>query len=45
MVHDDIIGDVIMYHMTGYARVGPRLDWKPDLKTNSEIRVADIKFK
>ncbi|SFG92843.1 peptide/nickel transport system substrate-binding protein [Palleronia marisminoris] len=44
-VYEDIIGDVTMYHMTGYASVGPRLDWKPDLKTNSEIRLSDLKFK
>lgn len=45
MVHDDIIADVPMYHMIGYVRVGPRLDWKPDLKTNSEIRLSEIRFK
>lgn len=43
-VYEDIIGDVTMYHMIGYVRVGDRLDWQPDLKTNSEIRLADIKF-
>jgi len=45
VVHDEIIADVPMYHMIGYVRVGPRLDWTPDLKTNSEIRLAEIKFK
>jgi len=45
IVHDEIIADVPMYHMIGYVRVGPRLDWEPDLKTNSEIRLAEIKFK
>lgn len=44
-IYEEIIGDVTMYHMIGYARVGPRLDWRPDLKTNSEIRLADIEFK
>jgi peptide/nickel transport system substrate-binding protein len=44
-VHDDIIADVPMYHMIGYVRVGPRLDWRPDLKTNSEIAIAQIKLK
>jgi len=44
-VHDDIVADVPMYHMIGYARVGPRLDWKPDLKTNSEVAVSQIKLK
>ena len=44
-VHDEIVADVPMYHMIGYVRVGQRLDWKPDLKTNSEIALAQIHFK
>jgi peptide/nickel transport system substrate-binding protein len=44
-VHDEIVADVPMYHMIGYVRVGPRLDWKPDLKTNSEIALSGIHFK
>ncbi|CDM61031.1 MULTISPECIES: ABC transporter substrate-binding protein [Rhizobium] len=44
-VHDEIVADVPMYHMIGYVRVGPRLDWKPDLKTNSEIALSEIHFK
>jgi len=44
-VHDEIVADVPMYHMIGYVRVGSRLDWKPDLKTNSEIALAQIKLK
>jgi peptide/nickel transport system substrate-binding protein len=45
MVHDEIIADVPMYHMIGYVRVNPRLDWRPDLKTNGEIRLSAIKFR
>ncbi|TPE46895.1 ABC transporter substrate-binding protein [Amaricoccus solimangrovi] len=45
MVHDDIIADVPMFHMIGYVRVNPRLDWKPDLKTNGEIQISKIKFR
>ncbi|MEI4472802.1 ABC transporter substrate-binding protein [Frigidibacter sp. MR17.24] len=45
MVHDEIIADVPMYHMIGYSRVNPRLDWVPDLTTNGEIRISGIKFK
>lgn len=44
-VHDEIVADVPMYHMIGYVRVGDRLDWKPDLKTNSEIALSQIKLK
>lgn len=45
MVHDEIIADVPMYHMIGYSRVNPRLDWQPDLTTNGEIRLSGIKFR
>ncbi|MFQ8433772.1 ABC transporter substrate-binding protein [Amaricoccus sp. W119] len=43
-VHDEIIADVPMYHMIGYVRVGDRIDYKPDLKTNSEVRLSEISF-
>ena len=45
IVHDEIIADVPMYHMIGYVRVNPRLDWKPDLKTNGEIQISKVKFR
>ena len=45
MVHDDVIADIPMYHMVGYVRVSPRLDWKPNLKTNSEIQLSKFRFK
>jgi peptide/nickel transport system substrate-binding protein len=37
--------DIPMFHMIGYTRVGPRLDWKPDISTNSEIPLANISLK
>lgn len=44
IVHDEIVADIPMYHMVGYVRVNPRLDWKPDLKTNSEVQLSRIRF-
>jgi peptide/nickel transport system substrate-binding protein len=44
-VHDEVVADVPMYHMIGYVRVGSRIDYKPDLKTNSEIALGQIKIK
>ena len=35
----------MMFHMVGYTRVGPRVDFTPDISTNSELQVAKIKFK
>lgn len=44
IVHDEIVADIPMYHMVGYVRVNPRLDWNPDLKTNSEVQLSKIRF-
>ena len=37
--------DIMMFHMVGYTRVGPRVDFTPDISTNSELQVAKVKFK
>ncbi|WGF88125.1 hypothetical protein [Marinivivus vitaminiproducens] len=43
-IHDDLIADVFMYHMVGYTRVNPRIEWEPSLATNSELNIAEVKF-
>jgi peptide/nickel transport system substrate-binding protein len=45
MVHEDLIADMMMFHMVGYTRVGPRVDFTPDISTNSELQIAKVKFK
>jgi peptide/nickel transport system substrate-binding protein len=45
MVHEDLIPDIMMFHMVGYTRVGPRVDFTPDISTNSELQVAKVRFK
>jgi peptide/nickel transport system substrate-binding protein len=45
MVHEDLIPDIMMFHMVGYTRVGPRVEFIPDISTNSELQVAKITFK
>nr|CAD6436674.1 ABC transporter substrate-binding protein [Rhizobium sp. Q54] len=44
-VHDELVLDIPMFHMIGYTRVGKRIDWKPDITTNSEIPLANIALK
>jgi len=44
-VHDDLIADVFMFHMVGYTRVGDRIDWRPNISTNSQIELAEIKLR
>jgi peptide/nickel transport system substrate-binding protein len=36
------IADAMLFHMVGYAAVGPRIDYQPVLETNSAVRIADI---
>ena len=44
-IHEDIVADIKMFYMVGYTRVGPRVDFTPDISTNSELQVSKIKFK
>ena len=44
-LHQDIVPDVQMFHMIGYSRVNPRLDFTPSISTNSELHIEDVKFK
>ena len=45
IINDDIIGDVPMFHMVGYTRVGKRVKFQPSISTNSELHLAGITFK
>jgi peptide/nickel transport system substrate-binding protein len=44
-LYEDIVPEVWMYHMIGFARVGPKVDFRPTVTTNAELRVEDVKFK
>ena len=44
-LYEDITPVVFLYHMVGFTRVNPRIDFVPDVTTNGEIRVQEIKFK
>ncbi len=44
-INADLIADVPMYHMVGYTRVGPRIDFTPSISTNSELQIAQIKVR
>jgi peptide/nickel transport system substrate-binding protein len=45
MINQDIVADVPLFHMVGYARVGPRISYTPTTLTNNEIKLEDITFK
>lgn len=44
-VFNDVAADVFLWHMVGFSRVNPRLDFMPTIKTNSELQLAQIRFK
>lgn len=44
-VNEVDIADIPMFHMVGFTRVSPRLDFKPTIATNSELQLAQIRFK
>lgn len=45
IINEDIIADVPMYHMVGYTRINPRLNFTPSLSTNSELQLSQVTFK
>jgi peptide/nickel transport system substrate-binding protein len=44
-VHDDLVADVLLFHMVGYSRVSERLDFKPSIATNSMLQLSEIGIK
>jgi len=44
-IHDDTVNDVLLWHMVGFSRVNPRLDFAPTIRTNSELQLDQIGFK
>lgn len=45
MIHEDIVSDVQMFHMVGFTRVSPRINFTPTISTNSEIQISTVTFK
>lgn len=44
-LHEEIIADVMLFHMVGFSRVNERLAFVPSIRTNSELQLAQIEFK
>ena len=44
-IHEEIIPDVMLFHMVAFARIGKRINYKPSLATTSEIELSQITFK
>jgi peptide/nickel transport system substrate-binding protein len=44
-LREDVVADVNLFHMVGYARVSPKISWTPNLQTNNEINLSEVTFK
>lgn len=44
-VHDDLAADVFLFHMVGFSRVSERLNYTPNITTNSKLPLEEISFK
>ncbi len=44
MLHEDILADVSLFHMVGFTRVSPRVNFVPTIAVNSELQLANIGF-
>jgi peptide/nickel transport system substrate-binding protein len=43
--YDEIVSDVMLFHMVGYCRVGKRINFKPSIANTSQIVLSTITFK
>jgi peptide/nickel transport system substrate-binding protein len=44
-LHDEVVPDVLLFHMVSFARVGDRIEFAPTIATNSQLELSDITFK
>lgn len=43
-IHEDIVADVVLYHMIAFTQVNNRIKYVPDLTISSQVRLEDIQF-
>jgi peptide/nickel transport system substrate-binding protein len=44
-LHDEVVADVLLFHMVGHSRVSERLSFTPTIATNSQLQLGEIGFK
>jgi len=44
-LHEEVVADVMLFHMVGFSRVNERLAFEPTIRTNSELQLSQIGFK
>ena len=43
-LHEEIVPDIMLFHMVGFTRVNPRLNFEPSISTNTEVQLSEISF-
>lgn len=44
-LHDEVVADVLLFHMVGFSRVSERIEFKPTMATNSMLQLSEINIK
>jgi len=44
ILHEDIVADVSLFHMVGFTRVSPRVNFVPTIAANSELQISQVTF-
>lgn len=44
LLQQEIVPDVMLFHMTDQIRVSPRLSYQPNASTNGKLELADVRF-
>lgn len=44
-LYEDLVADVMLFHMVGFARVAETIDWTPTIATNSQLQLSEIGIK
>jgi peptide/nickel transport system substrate-binding protein len=44
-LHDEVVPDVLLFHMVSFARIGDKISFTPTIATNSQLELAEIAFK
>lgn len=44
-IQQEIIPDIMLFHMVSYMRIGPRINFTPDFTTGGKLELAAITFK
>jgi peptide/nickel transport system substrate-binding protein len=44
-IQQEVVPDIMLYHMVSYIRVGPRVTYQPDFTTQGSLELAAVTFK